>query len=83
LKQIDSDDAEAMLPIAKQRKGSQQYVEQNKDEQAISESSLNKIVGAADVYNLQAGLINVNLTVSDIKVKLALARKLPFSCYIV
>ncbi|XP_052208103.1 DNA repair protein RAD5B [Diospyros lotus] len=51
--EADSDDAEAMLPIVKRRKGSQQCVEQNKDEQAISESSLNKIVGAADVYNLQ------------------------------
>ncbi|XVF28647.1 hypothetical protein REPUB_Repub15cG0048100 [Reevesia pubescens] len=42
-------EAAAALPIAKRRKGP----EQNKDKQAISESSLNKIVGAADTYNLE------------------------------
>lgn len=42
-----------MLPIVKRRQGCQQYPEQNKDEQALSESSLNKLVGAADVYNLE------------------------------
>ncbi|KAF7145413.1 hypothetical protein RHSIM_Rhsim04G0188100 [Rhododendron simsii] len=51
--EVDSDEAASMLPIVKRRKGCQQYPEQNKDEQALSESSLNKLVGAADVYNLE------------------------------
>lgn len=42
-----------MLPIVKRRKGSQQFPEQNKDEQTITESSLNKLMGAAEVYNLE------------------------------
>ncbi|XP_034685739.1 DNA repair protein RAD5B-like [Vitis riparia] len=49
----DTDEAPSMLPIVKQKKGCQQYPEQNHDEQAISESSLNKLVGAADQYNLE------------------------------
>ncbi|KAA3454517.1 Helicase protein with RING/U-box domain [Gossypium australe] len=40
----------AALPAAKRRRGCQ---EQNKDEQDISEASLNKIVGAADTYDLE------------------------------
>ncbi|KAI8561032.1 hypothetical protein RHMOL_Rhmol04G0304300 [Rhododendron molle] len=51
--EVDSDEAASMLPIVKRRKGCQQYPEQNKDEQALSESSLNKLVGSADVYNLE------------------------------
>ncbi|XP_015580945.2 DNA repair protein RAD5B isoform X2 [Ricinus communis] len=47
------DEAGAMLPIVKRRMGCQQYLEQNKDEQAILESSLNKLVGAVDTYNLE------------------------------
>lgn len=47
------DDTASMLPIVKRRKGCQQYPEQSNDEQAISETSLNKIVGAADLYNLE------------------------------
>ncbi|KAK9931068.1 hypothetical protein M0R45_018364 [Rubus argutus] len=46
-------EAPLALPAPKRRKGSQQNPEENKDEQAISESSLNKIVGAADVYDLE------------------------------
>lgn len=42
-----------MLPTLKRRQGCQQFPEQNKDEQAISESSLNKLVGAADMYDLK------------------------------
>lgn len=42
-----------MLPIVKRKKGCQQCPEQNKDEQVLSELSLNKIVGAADTYNLE------------------------------
>ncbi|KAJ9154191.1 hypothetical protein P3X46_027553 [Hevea brasiliensis] len=47
------EEAAAMLSLTKRRKVCQQYPEQNKDEQAISESSLNKLVGAADIYNLE------------------------------
>ncbi|KAF8392233.1 hypothetical protein HHK36_022575 [Tetracentron sinense] len=49
----DSNDV-SVLPIMKRRKGSENYhPEQSKDEQVISESSLNKLVGSADVYNLE------------------------------
>ncbi|KAI4317988.1 hypothetical protein L6164_025804 [Bauhinia variegata] len=41
------------LPATKRRKGSQQDPEQDTDIQAISESSLNKLVGAAEVYDLK------------------------------
>lgn len=41
-----------MLPIVKRRKGSQQFADQNKDDQTLNESSLTKLVGAADMYNL-------------------------------
>ncbi|CAK9183889.1 unnamed protein product [Ilex paraguariensis] len=49
----DSDETASMLAITKRRNGCQEYPEQKKDEQDISESSLNKLVGAADVYNLE------------------------------
>ncbi|KAL5542194.1 hypothetical protein UlMin_009904 [Ulmus minor] len=49
----DPDEAASMLPITKRVKGCQQYPEHSKDEQAISESSLNKLVGAADAYDLK------------------------------
>ncbi|XP_040999651.1 DNA repair protein RAD5B [Juglans microcarpa x Juglans regia] len=49
----DSEEAASMLPIVKRRKGCQQYPEQSKDEQALSESSLNKLVGAEEMYNLE------------------------------
>ncbi|KAI3469725.1 hypothetical protein Pfo_026388 [Paulownia fortunei] len=49
----DSDDTASVLPsVPKRRKGCQ-LQDQNKDEQAISESSLNKLVGAVDMYNLE------------------------------
>ncbi|KAL0414353.1 UNVERIFIED_CONTAM: DNA repair protein B [Sesamum radiatum] len=48
----DSDDTAAVLPLVKRRKGCQ-LQDQNKDEQAITETSLNKLVGAADMYNLE------------------------------
>ncbi|KAL0388443.1 UNVERIFIED_CONTAM: DNA repair protein B [Sesamum radiatum] len=48
----DSDDTAAMLPLVKKRKGCQ-LQDQNKDEQAITETSLNKLVGAVDMYNLE------------------------------
>ncbi|KAI8009352.1 DNA repair protein RAD5B [Camellia lanceoleosa] len=53
ISEVDSNEAASMLPIVKRQKGCQQYPEQTKDEQAISESSLNKLVGAVDVYNLE------------------------------
>ncbi|XP_071940584.1 DNA repair protein RAD5B-like isoform X2 [Coffea arabica] len=49
----DYDESVAMLPALKRRKGCPQLPDQNKDEQAISESSLNKLVGAADTYDLK------------------------------
>ncbi|KAL2230049.1 putative SWI/SNF-related matrix-associated actin-dependent regulator of chromatin subfamily A member 3-like 3 [Sesamum indicum] len=48
----DSDDTAAVLPLVKKRKGCQ-LQDQNKDEQAITETSLNKLVGAVDMYNLE------------------------------
>lgn len=41
----------ASLPVLKRARGCQ--VQQHKDEQAISEASLNKLVGAVDTYNLE------------------------------
>ncbi|KAJ4828299.1 DNA repair protein rad5b [Turnera subulata] len=43
----------ATLPAMKRRKGGLQNQELNRDEEAILESSLNKLVGAVDVYNLE------------------------------
>ena len=48
-----------MLPALKRRKGCPQLPDQNKDEQAISESSLNKLVGAADTYDLKVQVIGM------------------------
>lgn len=53
LEQGDSEEAASTLPILKRRKGCQQYTEQTNDEQAVTESSLNKLVGAVEVYNLE------------------------------
>nr|XP_010918825.1 DNA repair protein RAD5B [Elaeis guineensis] len=54
LKDDDDDDSSTQIVgLAKRRRGGQTYPEQSKDEQAISESALNKLVGAADVYNLE------------------------------
>lgn len=44
--------AASALPCLKRRKGSQGQ-DHDKDEQVISESSLNMLVGAVDVYNLE------------------------------
>ncbi|WCJ23977.1 DNA repair protein RAD5B [Euphorbia peplus] len=49
--EYDQDEALALMPIAKRRQGCQQ--EQEKDEQVITEAALNKLVGAADTYNLE------------------------------
>ncbi|KAG9136076.1 hypothetical protein Leryth_003700 [Lithospermum erythrorhizon] len=49
----DMDEVAAVMPSAKRGVGSQKFVQANKDEQAISEASLNKIVGAVDVYDLK------------------------------
>lgn len=48
-----------MLPVLKRGKGCQ--ADHDKDEQAILESSLNKLVGAADVYNLEVKLMMLSL----------------------
>ncbi|KAG8370367.1 hypothetical protein BUALT_Bualt14G0109700 [Buddleja alternifolia] len=48
----DTDEAASVLPLMKRRKGCPQ-LQENKDDQAISESSLNKLVGAVDMYNLE------------------------------
>uniref|UniRef100_A0A7N0T786 Uncharacterized protein n=1 Tax=Kalanchoe fedtschenkoi TaxID=63787 RepID=A0A7N0T786_KALFE len=47
----DMTDEATMLGVAKRRKGC--GTENDKSEQAITESSLNKLIGAADVYNLE------------------------------
>lgn len=41
------------LPTAMTRKSGQKCLEENKDEQAISEAALNKIIGSAGVYDLE------------------------------
>ncbi|XXG45426.1 hypothetical protein AAC387_Pa02g0510 [Persea americana] len=46
----NTNDSEEVMHLAKRRKGNH---EQNKEEQVITESSLTKLVGAADVYNLE------------------------------
>jgi hypothetical protein len=53
LEQDDSEEAASALPILKRRKGCQQYPEQANGEQAVTESTLNKLVGAVEVYNLE------------------------------
>lgn len=53
IKQGDCDEAFSALPAIKRRNGCSQIPEQSKDEQAISESSLNKLVGAAELYDLE------------------------------
>lgn len=41
------------LPVAMTRKSGQKCLEENKDEQAISEAALTKIIGSAGVYDLE------------------------------
>ncbi|KAF7847928.1 hypothetical protein BT93_L2443 [Corymbia citriodora subsp. variegata] len=41
------------LPMAMTTKSGQKCLEENKDEQAISEAALNKIIGSAGVYDLE------------------------------
>lgn len=48
-----------MLPIVKRRIGCQQFANQNKDDQTLNESSLTKLVGAADMYNLDVSHMTV------------------------
>ncbi|KAK6138892.1 hypothetical protein DH2020_027366 [Rehmannia glutinosa] len=48
----DTEDTASVLPLAKKRMGCQ-IQDHDKTEQAISESSLNKLVGAVDMYNLE------------------------------
>ncbi|CAL5213361.1 unnamed protein product [Lathyrus oleraceus] len=50
---LDSDEA-SVLPVNKRRKGiSEPLPEPNKNEQALSESALNKLVGATEVFDLE------------------------------
>ncbi|KAI3829087.1 hypothetical protein L1987_03201 [Smallanthus sonchifolius] len=50
----DLNEAASVLPSVKIRKGGQPLlIEPNKDAQVLTESSLNKLVGAADMYNLE------------------------------
>ncbi|XP_058761819.1 DNA repair protein RAD5B-like [Vicia villosa] len=50
---LDSDEA-SVLPVNKRRKGiSEPLPEPNENEQALSESALNKLIGAAEVFDLQ------------------------------
>ncbi|XP_027364407.1 DNA repair protein RAD5B-like [Abrus precatorius] len=49
---VESDEA-AALPLIKRRKGGEQLPEQNDDEPALSESALNKLVGTAEIYDLE------------------------------
>lgn len=51
--QNDSDERAALLAIAKRRKGAPLYLEQNKDEEDAPDSYMNRVVGAADSYNLE------------------------------
>ncbi|XP_039139181.1 DNA repair protein RAD5B [Dioscorea cayenensis subsp. rotundata] len=53
LKDDDDDEPQQIVGLAKRRRGGQTYPEQSNDEQAVSESSLNKLVGAAEVYDLK------------------------------
>lgn len=39
--------------MTKRRKGGEPLPEKNEDEQALSESALNKLVGAAEVFDLE------------------------------
>ncbi|WZZ73012.1 hypothetical protein YC2023_084382 [Brassica napus] len=49
----DSDERAALLAIAKRRKGAPLCLEHNKDEEDAPESYMNRVVGAADSYNLE------------------------------
>ncbi|KAL2325883.1 hypothetical protein Fmac_024941 [Flemingia macrophylla] len=50
---VDTDEAAALLPLIKRRKGGEPLPEQNIDELVLSESALNKLVGAAEIYDLK------------------------------
>ncbi|XP_023770523.2 DNA repair protein RAD5B isoform X1 [Lactuca sativa] len=52
--EADINEAASSLPVVKRQKGGEPLLlEPNKDAQILSESSLNKLVGAADMYNLE------------------------------
>ena len=49
---------------AEPRKGGEQVPEQNEDEQALSESALNKLVGAAEIYDLEVrSFLSVSISI--------------------
>ncbi|GAU25269.1 hypothetical protein TSUD_17820 [Trifolium subterraneum] len=49
---LDSDEA-LVFPVNKRRKPAEQLPQPSEDEQALSESALNKLVGAAEVFDLE------------------------------
>ncbi|KAK7243060.1 hypothetical protein RIF29_37844 [Crotalaria pallida] len=50
---LDQDEV-AALPLVKRRKGGEQFSEQKDDDElALSESALNRLVGAAEIYELE------------------------------
>ncbi|CAN0887295.1 DNA repair protein RAD5B [Linum grandiflorum] len=50
---LEEDSDASVLHLVKKRKGGVQAADEDKDEQAFCESTLNKIVGTADVYDLK------------------------------
>ncbi|CAL9133832.1 unnamed protein product [Musa acuminata var. zebrina] len=53
LEGADEDESMQIAGLRKQQRRGQTYPERSKGEQAISESSLNKLVGAAEIYDLE------------------------------
>ncbi|CAL9069661.1 unnamed protein product [Musa banksii] len=53
LEGADEDESMQIAGLKKQQRRGQTYPERSKGEQAISESSLNKLVGAAEIYDLE------------------------------
>ncbi|KZV25548.1 hypothetical protein F511_09276 [Dorcoceras hygrometricum] len=50
---VDSGETALVIPGGKRRNGCQQIQQQSNDGPVVSESSLNKLVGAVDMYNLE------------------------------
>ena len=50
------------MGLAKRRKGGETYAEQTDEEQAISEASLNKLVGTSDIYDLKVSYFEKKIT---------------------
>lgn len=54
----DDDESEGVhiMGLAKRIRGDQTHPERCDDEQAISESALNKLIGTSDVYDLEVSI---------------------------